>query len=78
MKTFWISVVLTMMCSISLAGGGDYRDMPQQQMAPPVVIVPQPAAKDDSSPLVPIAVAALSAVGLVGAAYVAGGGKKAD
>ena len=76
MRTFWMTVLFLASSSIALAGGGDYRDMPQQQMSPPVVVIPQPIAKEDSNPLVPVAVAVVGAAGLVGAAYVSGRRKK--
>lgn len=79
MRTFLAASILSvMLASAAFAGQPSREDMPQQQMAPPVVIIPQPAPKDDNSPMVPIVVAALGVVGVIGAAYVSRSRKKGE
>jgi hypothetical protein len=81
MRVLLLASLLTVILATAAPAGqpsGNYRDMPQQQMAPPVVVVPQPVPAKEDSPLVPIVVAALGAAGLVGAAYASRGRKKGE
>jgi len=71
MRVLVLAAILTLFVAPAVLAGGPSMDMPQQQMAPePKIIVVPPSKDEDSGWAVPVAVAAVGALGLVGAAYV--------
>jgi hypothetical protein len=65
------AAILTLFLAPAAFAGGGLDDIPQQQMAPQTkVVVVQPDTGSDNGWVVPVAVAALGVVGVVGAAYV--------
>lgn len=70
MRKFLAAAVLALFLAPAAFAGQAGGDMPQQQMAPPVVVVPTNTGNGNSNWVVPVTVAALGALGVVGAAYV--------
>lgn len=72
MRTFLAAILLSLLLCLAASAGQPPGDMPQQQMAPPVVIIPQ-SAPDHGNSNTLIAVATITAVGAIIAAYTSRG-----